>query len=268
MSVFTDKTAVIIGASAEGGSGWVIAEKLAEAGARVIVSARSRTAIEKLAKQIGGVAVACNVSEESEVIALVESAERELGHVDIAIHAAGKPFDGHFIYNTNSAALHDALEVNYCGVFYVIKHIARIMPSGGSIVVLTSSSATQVSLGIAPYACAKGAANTLVKYAALEYAPRGIRVNAIQPGLIDSPMTQWITRNPPLMEVFAREIPLGRSIQPEEIAAAALFFAHPDAYVTGAILPVDGGMHLRRTPVPEELVNLTLLPRTEGDPAR
>lgn len=252
MNQFLGKRALVLGASAEVGSGWATAIRLAAEGARVAVGARTAAGIEKLARQINGVSVQCDVSREADVLRLAHEVEAQMGGLDIAINAAGHPFTGS-IDTTAQAELQEALAINFIGPFLFIKHMARLMPSGGSIVIYTSNSARRVVPGFVPYGCAKAAATALVRYAAIEYAGHKIRVNAVEPGFIASPMAKAVLGAPEIMQVMIKEIPLGRAVSPEEVAAAALWLCRSDAYVTGIVLEVDGGQHLRRPPWVDEM---------------
>jgi NAD(P)-dependent dehydrogenase (short-subunit alcohol dehydrogenase family) len=125
------------------------------------------------------------------------------------------------------------------------------MAEGGAVTLLSSMSSTHVFPGLAPYGVAKAALNALVRYAAVEFAPSGIRVNGIVPGIIDTPMSERL-----LSEARAhltKEIPLGRPVQPEELAAMCLFLTLDAPSVTGALIPIDGGNHLRRSVFPDEM---------------
>ena len=134
-----------------------------------------------------------------------------------------------------------------------LRHMARRMKDGGSLVLMSTIAATNPWPGYFAYGCAKAAVQTLVKYAALEYAPRGIRVNAVIPGPIQTPTASSILSNPNLRNALFREIPLGRTATTHEVAEAVAWFATGDGWITGECLHIDGGMHLRRPPHPDEL---------------
>ena len=131
--------------------------------------------------------------------------------------------------------------------------MARRMGAGGSIVILSSIAAIRQTPGYGAYACAKGASEVLVRYAALEYAQRGIRVNAVSGGLIETPMTAGLRAIPEVWDVFLKEIPLGKPVQPGEIGEACLWLSLPTSAVTGINLIVDNGYHLLRPPQPSEI---------------
>jgi NAD(P)-dependent dehydrogenase (short-subunit alcohol dehydrogenase family) len=252
MLSFRDKNAVVLGASARGGSGWETAKLLAEEGARLTVGARNKAGIDELTGLVGGLGVRCDASIEAEVEAMAEAAFAANGPIDLAIIAAGVPFAG-LIDTIDVADVQKALDINYFGPFFFIKHMARRMRDGGAIVVITSISAWRPVPGYSSYACAKGAAEVLVEHAALEYAPRDIRVNAVRAGFIDSPMSAILRENETVNKAMLKEIPLGRPVTGRQIGAACLWLCHPDAAMTGDILAVDNGNHLLRNVQPDEL---------------
>jgi 3-oxoacyl-[acyl-carrier protein] reductase len=248
------KVAVVLGASAAGGTGWAIAEKLAGEGAKVAVGARSPGPLSELADRIGGVAQICDAGRGDQVARLAAAAVAAFGPIDIAVNAAGCPARS-MIADADEDVLRDTLQVDYIGNVHFIRHMAAAMNDGGSIVVITSYSAARPTLPYFPYACAKAAADCLVRYAAVEYGARGIRVNSIQPGLIRSDMAAGIFEIPGAEELLNREIPLGRVGEPADFADAVLWLAQ-SPYITGANLPINGGRQLTRSTRPDEFAAL------------
>lgn len=249
---FEGKKAIVLGASAEGGSGWAIATRLAEEGARVAVAARNLSELQRLAARIEGVAIRCDAGIPDDLANLAARINTEFGSVDVAIDAAGWPMSG-LIADTTPEDLRLALAVNFCGPFWFIQNIARVMNDGGAIVLISSMAATHVVPGQVAYACAKAATNALVRYAAVELGARRIRVNAIAPALIETPMSAPFRALPGALEAVLREVPLGRAATPGDIAAACTWLAAQECFATGATIPIDGGNHLRRTAFPDEL---------------
>jgi NAD(P)-dependent dehydrogenase (short-subunit alcohol dehydrogenase family) len=245
------KTAVVLGASAEGGTGWGIAEGLAEQGARVVVASRTFKDLQRLAQRIGGLAFACDAAKPADIAALAKFVVEHYGKIDVAVNSAGLPMLG-MIADATSEPLQRALDVNYLGNVHFIKEMAANMNDGGSIVIISSYSAVQPIFPHFAYACAKAATDCLVRYAALEFGPRGIRVNSLLPGPIKSHMARDLYKIPGVEEVFAREIPLGRVGLPRDYADAVIWLAGP-AYVTGLNIPVNGGNQLTRFPRMDEL---------------
>jgi NAD(P)-dependent dehydrogenase (short-subunit alcohol dehydrogenase family) len=249
-----NRVAVILGASAEGGTGWAIAERFAAEGARVIVAARSFDKLQILAARIGGAAIACDATRQDQVEALAAFALSTYGRLDIAINAAALPVAA-TIADCTAANLQAAIEADFFANVYFVKHMAQRMTSGGSIILFSSMNATHPQMPFMPYACAKAATDCLVRYAAIEYGPRGIKVNSILPGPILSDLGRQYFSIPGVTEAFTREIPLGRIGYVEDFADAALWLAGP-SFITGVNLQVSGGNHLSRFPRPDELPDL------------
>jgi NAD(P)-dependent dehydrogenase (short-subunit alcohol dehydrogenase family) len=251
MRDLTGKVAVVLGASAEGGTGWGIAEGLADAGAKVVVGARSFEPLKRLADKIGGLAVACDAGDEAQITALRDAAIKEFGRIDIAVNSAATPTMG-LIADSNAALMEQAVRVNLFGMTYFVRDMAEAMTDGGSIVLISSMSATHPIMPHFAYACAKSGSECLVKYAAMEYGKRGIRVNGIRIATVMSEMARDHYNTPGVSERFIHEIPLGRLGSPEDMADAVLWLSGP-AYISGSILDVSGGNQITRFPYLHEL---------------
>lgn len=126
----TDKIAVVLGASAEGGTGWAIAEALAAEGAKVVVAARRREPLQRLAERIGGHVVVCDAADPAQIMALAEAASARFGAIDIAVNAAGQPFVG-TIADISDAAIQKSLDINFIGQVHFIRRMAAVMTDGG-----------------------------------------------------------------------------------------------------------------------------------------
>lgn len=246
------KSTVVLGASAEGGSGWAIAERFAEEGAHVVVGARRLEGVQALAKKIGGTAVRCDVGREDQVIEMAELAERTYGKIDVAILAGGTPFVG-TIDSIDSKDFAESATINFLGPFYFIKHMARHMKDDSAMVLLSTMGSTHPITGYVAQCSAKGGATSLTKYAALEYAARGIRINSLLLGVIESPMNDAMKANKEAWDTLMKEIPLKRAVQPKEVAEVCLWLSLPNVPITGLGIYVDNGNHLRRFPQPEEM---------------
>lgn len=245
--VLKDKVAVVVGASAEAGSGWAVAKRFAAEGAKVIVGARRAEPLKKLAAETGGDWIVCDVAKEEDIKAVVALAMEKYGRVDVACNAAGLPMGG-TIANAPNADMITAIEVNYYGCVYFVRHMAAAMPeTGGSIILFSSMATTNTLEFVYPYAAAKAAADCLVRYAAIEYGPRNIRVNSILPGAIRSEMSTLLWEVEGMEHAWAKDVPLGRIGVPEDFADAALWLAGP-SFVTGLNLQINGGNFLTRFP--------------------
>ncbi|MET0657548.1 MAG: SDR family oxidoreductase [Steroidobacteraceae bacterium] len=251
MARFSGKNAIVVGASAEGGSGWATAERLAREGARVVVAARNLESLQRLADRIDGHAVRCDASKPDDIAALAQQSAKLLGRIDVAIYAAGWPKAG-TIASTTPDDLMEALGVNFMGPFCFVRSIAEVMNDGGAISVISSLASTNVVPGQVAYACAKAATNLMVRYAAVELAPRRIRANVVVPSLIASPMSEPFRAMPGVVDTIMKEVPLKRAATAQDVAAACLWLASDECFATGSLLPVDGGHNLRRAPYPED----------------
>jgi NAD(P)-dependent dehydrogenase (short-subunit alcohol dehydrogenase family) len=245
------QVAVVLGASAEGGTGWEVAETLAANGAKVVVAARSLEPLQRLAEKIGGTAVRCDAGSEADIKALAKAAIDTYGRLDIAVNSAGQPVMG-MISEMTQEKLDTASRVNFYGATFFIRYMAEAIGKDGTIIFISSMSTTHPVFPHIAYAAAKSAADCIVRYAALEYAGRNIRVNSVLPGAINSDMAKEAFADPAFSAVYEREIPLGRVGVPADFANAVLWLAGP-SYVTGLNLQVNGGNHLTRMPRLDEM---------------
>lgn len=248
---FSGKTAVVTGATS--GIGKAIARGLSARGANVVAAARDAQRLEALEQELGRttLGVRTDVLVESDVEALVTSAVRAFGRLDVAFNVVGGAGRASAIVDMATAEWDAALKLTLHSAFLGIKYQAKQMiaqAEGGAIVNISSLNQLVPLYGSAGYASAKAAVGMLTQNAALELARHRIRVNAVLPGLTDTRPTQR-SRQPEIRTAYLDRIPLGRSATPEEIAQPALFLASEAAsYVTGASLLVDGGWALTGYP--------------------
>jgi NAD(P)-dependent dehydrogenase (short-subunit alcohol dehydrogenase family) len=240
------KRAVVLGASEEGGTGWAIAEALAGRGFHVTVGARRREGIEKLAAAIGGRAITCDATVEEEVAHFMAESAADSA-IDCGVLVAGAGVQG-LIDDIPLDTLAGCMKLNFDAPFYFVRHAARHMNDHGSIVLMSSIAANNPWLGYVAYGCAKSAVQTLVRYAALEYGPRGIRVNAVCPGPISTPAAGHLVEHPRAGPIVAAEVPLGRVASPSDVAEAVAWLGTAPGWITGETIHTDGGMFLRRPP--------------------
>lgn len=251
MDYFKDKVAVVLGCSAEAGIGYASAVALANRGAKVVVAARRFDKVQALAERIGGHAVRCDATREDDVKALAKAALERYGRVDMAVNAAGMALGSASIAGITDAELLSSFQLNYFGNVYFVRQMAEAIGKNGSIVLFSTMSATHPIAGVFGYASAKAATDCLVRYAALEYGPRNISINAVQPGLIWSELAAPLFSAPGVEPVLTKEIPLGRLGRPEEAAEAVLWMCGP-SYISGLTIPIAGGQQLNRYPFPNE----------------
>lgn len=246
-----NKVAVVLGASAEGGTGWAIAEALAEEGAKVVVAARSREGLDRLATKIGGTAIVCDAGKREDIEALATAVHDQFGLIDIAVNSAALPVIS-MIADITPEQLQAGAEINYFGHVWFVRYMTERMRDGGSITLISSNSTTQPQPPHFAYACAKSAMDCLVRYAALEYGGRGIRVNSLLPGPIKSALAAGMYAIPGVEELYSRNVPLGRVGLPRDYADTVVFLSGP-TYITGVNLPVSGGNHLTGMPRLDEV---------------
>ncbi len=190
----------------------------------------------------------CDVSEEEQVLSLMTQTINEFGKLDILVNNAGLGIYKS-LTETSAEEFDRALAVNLKGVFLCMKHAVPYLrcSASGSIINIASVYSVQNVGGTVPYAAAKGGVVSLTRAAAIDLAPEGIRVNAIAPGWVDTPLVRSIFESSEDPEGARREVEirqlLGRLGKPEEIGRAAVFLAGDDSsYVTGSLLFVDNGM--------------------------
>jgi NAD(P)-dependent dehydrogenase (short-subunit alcohol dehydrogenase family) len=227
------------------GIGAATVRALAAEGYRVIVADIAEAAAQELARELGGAvtAVRMDVTDEDSVAEAFRTADAH-----IVVHCAGGSIPA-LITELELASWRSTVDVCLTGSFLVLKYAGRHLADGGSIICIASLNAHQPGAGMAAYCAAKAGVLMLVQVAALELAERGIRVNAISPGLVDTPLIAGVSLVPGLREEYLENTPLGRSGKPEEIAELAVFLASDrSGWMTGSAIDLNGGAHLRRYP--------------------
>ena len=232
------KVAVVTGGAS--GIGEATAHRFARAGAKVVIGDIADASA--VAKEIGGLAVRTDVSREGEVAGLLESAVREFGRLDVVVNNAGVGASG-FLASVTEEELDKALNVNLKGVIWGIKHAAPRIEDGGSIMNTASLAGVIGTPSYGPYVASKAAVIGITKTAALELAPRQIRVNCVCPGTIDTPMMAQGEEEDVEYRLAGLLHALGRMGRPEEVAALFHFLASDEsAFITGQAIAIDGGM--------------------------
>lgn len=231
------KVAVVTGAAS--GIGKATAERYLKAGAKV-VSADLRWG-DAVAQSESNLLMEVDVTKEEQVKNLMETAVKTFGHLDIVVNNAGIGEGADFI-DTTEEMFDKHMAVNAKGVLFGIKHGAANMTDGGSIII-TSSGAGFIGIpSYGAYAASKAAAIMMTKTAALELGPRGIRVNTICPGTINTPM-QHSEAGQAELAISKLLCPMERIGEPEEVAAVYHFLGSDDsAFISGNVIPVDGGI--------------------------
>jgi 2-hydroxycyclohexanecarboxyl-CoA dehydrogenase len=253
----TGKTALILGASSQGNMGQHIARRFNAEGASVLVSGRKADVLEAFASETGCHWKACDLTSEASVNALAEAASAKLGGIDVAINATGwgllKPF-----LETTRTEIEQMTALQFIGPFQFAQAMVRAMARssggrGGSIIQISSATAKIMFHDHAAYMGTKAGTDHVIRCVANEFGHEGIRANSISPGVTETPMTADAQAVPGLMDAFVSGYPLGRYGTSDDIAAAAVFLASDECFMTGENLQVNGGLLLRGNPKPDDI---------------
>ena len=254
MNRLAGKVAIVTGASS--GIGYATAKVFAEEGAKLVVAARRQSELDALVSEItasGGqaVALAGDVKSEEFNESLVAAALKNYGRLDIAFNNAGTIGEAGASTGVSGDGFSETLAVNLTSAFLGAKHqIPAMIQSGGGSIVFTSTFVgyTFSFPGVAGYAASKAGLIGLTQTLAAEFGPQGIRVNAVLPGAVDTPMFQAANNTPEAQANLSKMHALKRVGKPEELAKSVLYLASDDAsFVTGTAHLVDGGISITRS---------------------
>lgn len=246
--MMNDRVALVTGGAS--GIGRACVTRLVAEGAKVVIGDLDQAGLDGLVAEFGDqVAVRrCDVTVEADVASLVALAVERFGGLDVAVANAGRgaysPITEH-----DAEVFRSILDLCVTGVFLTIKHCGQVMNDGGSIITISSLNGVQPSAGMSAYCTAKAGVIMLTKVAAMELGARGIRVNAVGPGLIETPATGTFFAVPGVVEEFEENTTLGRHGAPSEVAALVAWLASDESrFVTGAYHLIDGGASNKRYP--------------------
>ena len=238
----TKRTAVVVGGAS--GIGKAVAHALAIDSCRVIVADRNADGARSVATELGDPhsAATVEVTDEDSVRALFDQA----GALDVVVNTAGYSSLG-LITELPAEDFRSVVDVCLTGAFLVIKHAAPRLGKGGALVSISSLNGRQPAAAMSAYCAAKAGLSMLTQVAALELAPLGIRVNAVAPGFVHTPLTEPATHIPGVVDDYVENTPLGRAGTPEDIADAVVFLSKAP-WLTGEVLDLNGGAHMKRYP--------------------
>lgn len=247
---FDGKVALVTGAG--GGIGLATAAAFATAGASVVLADRNKETVAKAVEELSAaghdaMGVTCDVTDAAQVNEMIERAIRTYGRLDAAFNNAGVNSEAAAFLDTSDDEFERVMAVNLRGVWNCMKgEVRQMMAQGsGAIVNCASIGGLKGSRGRSAYSASKHAVIGLTRSAALDYAAKGIRVNAVCPGMIKTPMAVHVTKNydPEIMARMVAQEPIGRFGEPEEIAAAVVWLCSPAAsFMVGHAMTVDGGI--------------------------
>jgi NAD(P)-dependent dehydrogenase (short-subunit alcohol dehydrogenase family) len=246
MSTLKNKLAVVTGGNS--GIGFSTAQELIAQGAKVIITGRDKTRIAEAAEQIGAIGIVADQASLTDTDALVKQIEAEHSKIDFLFINAGigrmAPFE-----QITEEIFDEVMNINYKGAFFTLQKFVPLLNVGSSVVFLSSVNAQTAMATTSVYGPSKAALNALMKVVAYELAPKGIRVNSVSPGLIQTPIFGKTGLSGEqidgLTAAFANRNPLKRIGTSEEVAKLVAFLASDDStYITGSDYLIDGGVNL------------------------
>jgi NAD(P)-dependent dehydrogenase (short-subunit alcohol dehydrogenase family) len=242
MEKFKGKVAVITGGNS--GIGYATAKELIENGAQVIITGRRKEAVEKAASELNAIGIVADQSNLADINNLVLQVTKQFGKIDMLLVNAGitklAPIEA-----TSEEMFDEVMNVNFKGAFFTLSMFIPILNDTASVVLLSSTSATISPPNASIYASSKAALNALMKIAAVELAPRKIRVNAVSPGPVATEIMDKLGLNKGLEEQMLQTIPLSRMGKPNEVAKLiAYLFSDNALFITGSEFLIDGGQSI------------------------
>ena len=238
------RVAVVIGGAS--GIGWASANALAADGCRVVIADLNGDGARERAAELGEphTPAQVDVTDEESVRRLFE----DIGPLDVVVSCAGFGSLG-LITDLAVDQFRSVIDVCLTGAFIVAKYAGQKLREGGSLVSISSLNGRQPAVGMSAYCAAKAGLSMLTQVAALEMGSRGIRVNAVAPGFVHTPLTAAAASVPGVVEDYIDNTALGRAGTPEDIANAVVYLCSPgSSWMTGEVLDLNGGAHLKKYP--------------------
>ncbi|HTL84591.1 MAG TPA: SDR family oxidoreductase [Acidimicrobiia bacterium] len=251
MPVLDGLSALVTGGGS--GIGLGTAKRLAADGARVTIAGRTEKRLEDAAAEIGDAQfVVADVTSEADVERAVAKACEPTGRLDVLFACAGGSRHGGPIVASDADGWRATIELNLVGTFLCFKHAGAAMVQGGgggSMIGMSSIAGHTTHRFMSAYSASKAGIEMLVKCAADELGEHGIRVNGVQPGIVDTELMSFITAGGPVLDSYYENMPVSRVGTVDDVAAVVAFLAGPDStWITGQMIGIDGGHQLRRGP--------------------
>lgn len=245
MTELGGKVAIILGVG-RNNIGLGIAQRFAQAGATLVIGGRNQEVLAELGGRLRADVRRCDITSEEDLATLVGQAISVHGRLDIAVNAVGRS-----LFKDTLAVRRDELEeitrVQFIGTFLFLQAVVAAMDKGGSIIQISSVSATALMHNHAAYMATKAASDVLIRSIAYDYGPRGIRANSLSPGgTLDAPMAAHVMQDPVALEELRNRVPLRRVGTVRDVAEAALWLASDQCFVSGENIQVSGGAAMHR----------------------
>ncbi|MET0988459.1 MAG: SDR family oxidoreductase [Steroidobacteraceae bacterium] len=251
MANVRDKIVIVLGVG-KGNMGEGLARRFAQEGAKIVIAGRREDVLAPLAREIQGDYQLCDITRREQIDSLIAFTRQRHERIDVGINATGwgllRPFE-----ETTEEELLRMMDLQFKGPFQFMQALVKAMDRGGSIIMLSSATATIMLEQHAAYMGTKAGIDHVVRCVANEFGHKQIRANSISPGVTRTPMAGDSLNIPEVLQAFETGYPLGRIGTIEDVCEAALWLASDACFMTGQNLQVNGGLTLRRNPTLAEM---------------